>query len=66
MNFVETRTHFTSQNFNKCKIYKLHGLTFVGLGEAEIVNEVTIAVNCYGVVSSIKIAAKVTQVNFIV
>ena len=30
-------------------IYKLHGLTLVGPGEAVMVNEVTIIVNCYGV-----------------
>ena len=36
-------------NCNKCKIYNLHGLTLVGLGEAVLVNEVTIVVNCYGV-----------------
>jgi len=48
---VETRTHLSLSNCNKCKIYKLHGLTLVGVGLAVLVNEVTIVVNCYGVVS---------------
>jgi len=46
---VETRTHLLRSNCNKFKIYKLHELTLVGLGEAVLVNEVTIVVNCYGV-----------------
>jgi len=33
---VETRTHLLGSNCNKCKIYKLHRLTLVGLGEAVI------------------------------
>jgi len=33
-------------------MYKLYGLTLVGLGEAVLVNEVTIVVKCYGVVCS--------------
>ena len=45
---VETRTHLLQSNCNKCN--KLHRLTLVGLGEAELVNEVTVIVNCYGVV----------------
>ena len=49
---VETRTHLSGSNSNNCKICKLHGLTLVGLGETVLVNEVTIVVNCYGVVSS--------------
>jgi hypothetical protein len=32
-------------------MYKLHGLTFVGLVVAGLVNDVTNVVNCYGVVS---------------
>jgi hypothetical protein len=46
---VETRTHLSRSNFNKCNIYKLHGLTFVGLEVAELDNHVTIVVNCNGV-----------------
>jgi len=42
----------SGSNCNKCKIYELHGLTLVGLGEAVLVNEVTIVVSCYGVVSA--------------
>jgi hypothetical protein len=49
---VETRTHLLRWNCNECEIYKLYGLTFVGLGEAVLVNEVTILVKCYGVVSA--------------
>jgi hypothetical protein len=45
-------------NFNKCKIYKLHGLTLVELGEVVRVNEVTIVVNCYGVAMSVQDCCK--------
>jgi len=43
---------------NKCKVYKMHGLTFVGLGETVLVNEVTIVVNCYGVALAIQYCCK--------
>ena len=46
---VETKTDFSGSTCNKSKIYKLHGLTFAGLGETELVNQVTIVVNCYGI-----------------
>jgi len=45
---VETRTHLSQSNFSNCKICKLHGLTLAGFGEAVLVNEVMIVVNCYG------------------
>jgi hypothetical protein len=53
--FVETRTHLSRSNFNKYKIYKLHGLTLVGLGAAVLVNEVMIVVNCCGVAYTVKL-----------
>jgi len=56
---VETRTHLSGSNCNKCKIYKLHGLTFVGLGETELVNQVKIVVNCYWVVSASQECCKI-------
>ena len=46
---VETRSHLLQSMCNKCKKYKLHRITVVGLGKAVLVNEVTIVVNCYGV-----------------
>jgi hypothetical protein len=52
---VETRTNLSRSNFNKYKIYKLHGLTLVGLGAAVLVNEVTIVVNVYGVAYTVKL-----------
>jgi hypothetical protein len=55
---VETRTHLSQSNCNKCKIYKLHGLTFVWLGDAVLANEVTIVVNCYGVASPSDVCCK--------
>jgi hypothetical protein len=51
---VETRNHLSRSNFNKYKIYKMHGLTLVGLGAAVLVNEVTIVVNCYSVAYTVK------------
>jgi hypothetical protein len=52
---VETSTHLSRSKFNKYKIYKLHGLTIVGLGVVVLVNEVTFVVNCYGVAYTMKL-----------
>jgi hypothetical protein len=52
---VETRTDFSRSNFNKYKIYKLHGFTLVGIGVAILVNEVTIVVSCCGVAYTVKV-----------
>jgi hypothetical protein len=55
---VETRTHLLLSNCNKCKIYKLYGLTFVGLVEAVIGNDETIVVKGLGVVSHSQVCCK--------
>jgi hypothetical protein len=54
---VVTWIHLLRSKCNTCKIFKCHGLTLVGrehrvLEVAELVNEVTIVVNCYGEISS--------------
>jgi len=63
---VQTRTDTSRSKCIKCKTYKLQGLTFVGLGEAVLVNEVTIIVNSYGVYSPSPGCCKMMYVNDIV
>jgi len=46
---VVTGIHLSWSDCTTCKIFKWHGLTFVGLEVAELENDVTFVVNCYDV-----------------
>jgi hypothetical protein len=49
-----TWTHLSQSIFSTFEIFKCHGLTLVGLQEAELDNNKTVVVNCYDVGSPIE------------